>query len=256
MEETSTGGSYIRFGRALGVNVEEDALFGRPPVVVAPGAVLIPGWVGPGAQRTLLEACRGWATGPAGLRRPRMPDGTPLHMRSVCLGWHWAPYRYSRTADDVDGAPVKPLPGWLAEWARAAVGAAARLDARVCRRWQEYAPDAAIINFYDDDDRLGMHQDRAEDNPAPVVSLSLGDRCVFRFGHASGRSRPWQDVVLHSGDLFVFGGPARLAYHGVMRTLPGTAPPELGIRRGRVSVTLRETGRTDRAARSGAADRA
>ncbi len=224
------------------MEVEEGALFGRPPVVVAPGAVLVPGWLDPGAQRELLRACRGWATGPAGLRRPRMPDGAWLHMRSVCLGWHWAPYRYSRTADDVDGAPVKALPGWLADRARTAVRDTARLDARVCRRWQEYTPDAAIINFYDDDDRLGMHQDRAEDSAAPVVSLSLGDRCVFRFGHSAGRGQPWRDVILHSGDLFVFGGPARFAYHGVMRTIPGTAPPELGIRRGRVSVTLRETG--------------
>lgn len=224
--------------------MDDGGLFARPPVTVAPGAVLLPQWLDLDGQRRLLEACRGWAAGPAGLRRPTMPDGTPLHVQSVCLGWHWVPYRYSRTADDVDGAPVKPMPSWVVDLARVAVTDAARVDARVCQHPAAYRPDAAIINFYDAGDaRLGMHQDRAEENAAPVISLSLGDQCVFRFGNPHTRSRPYRDVVLHSGDLFAFGGPSRLAFHGVPRTMPGTAPEDLGIRGGRISVTLRETGR-------------
>ncbi|MFC7986094.1 alpha-ketoglutarate-dependent dioxygenase AlkB [Streptomyces sp. NPDC057336] len=101
--------------------------------------------------------------------------------------------------------------------------------------------DIALINFYDADARMGMHRDADEKSRAPVVSLSLGDTCVFRFGNPGSRTRPWTDVELRSGDLFVFGGPSRLAYHGVPRVHPGTAPPELGLT-GRLNITLRVSG--------------
>ncbi|KUL53506.1 DNA repair protein [Streptomyces sp. NRRL F-4489] len=221
---------------------EDGALFGRPAVTVAPGATLIPGWLSPEVQQELITSSRQWAMGPAGMRRPRMPDGSFMHLQSVCLGWHWKPYQYSLIADDVDGERVRPMSPRIASIARAAVRDAAQLDPSVSGNPDAYTPDAAIINFYDDDDRLGMHQDRAEDNAAPVVTLSLGDSCIFRFGNSEGRSRPWRDLILQSGDLFVFGGPSRFAYHGVRRTLPGTSPAGLDIRRGRVSVTVRETG--------------
>ncbi len=88
---------------------------------------------------------------------------------------------------------------------------------------------------------MGLHQDRDERTDAPVVSLSLGDRCVFRLGNTETRTRPWTDLELSSGDLLVFGGPARFAYHGVVRTLPGTADPELGLV-GRLNITVRQSG--------------
>ncbi|MGV9883818.1 alpha-ketoglutarate-dependent dioxygenase AlkB [Streptomyces sp. NPDC003006] len=223
------------------IHQDQDALFGRPPLVLRDGAVLLPRWLDAERQRTLLEACREWARGAAGLHRPVMPDGTPMRVQSVCLGWHYSVgFGYTRTTPD--SVPVKPLPGWLTELTRDAVAEAAALDREVCRRPRAHTADASIVNFYDDRARLGTHQDRAEENSAPVVSFSLGDSCVFRFGNNETRTRPWQDVTLHSGDLFVFGGPARMAYHSVMRTLPGTAPAELGIRGGRASVTVRETG--------------
>ena len=65
---------------------------------------------------------------------------------------------------------------------------------------------------------------------------------MFRFGNTRGRNRPWTDVELESGDLFVFGGPTRLAYHGVTKTLPGTAPGGIGLDAGRLNITLRESG--------------
>jgi DNA oxidative demethylase len=91
---------------------------------------------------------------------------------------------------------------------------------------------------------MGMHADREERSPAPVVSVSLGSSCVFRFGNTENRGRPYTDVPLKSGDLFVFGGPARLAYHGVPRTLPGTGPGGIGLPSGRLNITLRESGLT------------
>lgn len=199
----------------------------------------MPDWLSAGQRRELVAACREWAKPPAGMRATRMPSGGVMSVRTVCLGWHWIPYRYSRTADDVDGAPVKPFPGWLADLGRHAV-AAAYDDPEAARR---YRPDVALINFYDDAARMGMHADKDENSPAPVVSLSLGAACLFRFGNAISRNRPWTDLRLESGDLFVFGGRARLAYHGVTGTFPGTGDgADIGLPAGRLNITLRESG--------------
>jgi alkylated DNA repair protein (DNA oxidative demethylase) len=187
-----------------------------------------------------VTACREWAKPPAGMRATRMPTGGVMSVQTVCLGWHWLPYRYTRTAEDVDGAPVKPFPGWLADLGRRAI-ADAYDDPAAARQYQ---PDVALINFYDDTARMGMHADKEERSLAPVVSLSIGSSCVFRFGNSSTRNRPWTDVQLESGDLFVFGGPARLAHHGVPRTIPGTGDPEAGLEAGRLNITLRESGLT------------
>jgi len=108
-----------------------------------------------------------------------------------------------------------------------------------------YRPDVALINWYGPGAKMGMHADRDERSPAPVVSLSLGDSCVFRFGTPAGRGRPWTDVVLESGDLFVFGGPSRSAFHGVPKVLAGTAPPGLGVDAGRWNLTVRQSGMDD-----------
>ncbi|MFF7353815.1 MULTISPECIES: alpha-ketoglutarate-dependent dioxygenase AlkB family protein [Streptomyces] len=209
-------------------------LFARERAEVAPGAVHVPDWLDPGRQRELLAACRRWARPPAGLRTVRTPGGGTMTARQVCLGWHWYPYAYARTVVDGDGAPVKPFPAWLGELGRRAAVAALGPQ-------QPYAYDIALINFYDGDARMGMHRDSDEKTDAPVVSLSLGDTCVFRFGNPATRARPYTDVELRSGDLFVFGGPSRFAYHGVPRVHPGTGPPGLGLT-GRLNVTLRVSG--------------
>ncbi|MFG3495482.1 alpha-ketoglutarate-dependent dioxygenase AlkB family protein [Streptomyces sp. NPDC047928] len=204
---------------------------------VAPGAVHVPGWLPVEVQRELVEACRGWARGPVPLRHTVLPGGGVMSVRTVCLGWHWQPYRYTRTAGDVNGARVAPFPDRLARLGRAAV-----TEAYGEGRGDAYAPDAALINFYDSAARMGMHQDREERSGAPVVSLSIGDSCVFRFGNTAGRGRPYTDVELASGDLFVFGGPSRFAYHGVPKVYPGTGDPATGMRGGRLNITLRVTG--------------
>ena len=203
----------------------------------------VPGWLPVAGQRELVAACREWARPPAGLRHTKMPSGGTMSVQTVCLGWHWMPYRYSRTADDVDGAPVKPFPRWLAELGQRALAAAQAQGALTGRELAEtYEPDVALINFYDGSARMGMHADKDERSAAPVVSLSLGDTCLFRFGNPQSRGRPWHDIELESGDLFVFGGASRLAYHGVLRTAPGTGEPSIGLDSGRLNITLRESG--------------
>ncbi|MGA5099611.1 alpha-ketoglutarate-dependent dioxygenase AlkB family protein [Streptomyces lavendulocolor] len=211
----------------------------RDPVEVAPGAVHVPGWLTVERQRELVAACREWAQGPVPMRRTALPGGGVMSVRTVCLGWHWQPYRYTRTAGDVNGARVAPFPQWLADLGRAALAAAYGEDDE---RAGGYAPDAALVNFYDGAARMGMHQDKEERSAAPVVSLSIGDSCVFRFGNTETRNRPYTDVELLSGDLFVFGGPSRFAFHGVPKVRPGTADPAVGLRSGRLNITLRETG--------------
>lgn len=204
-----------------------------------PGVVHVKGWLDAAAQRELADDFRHWAAPPAGLRHPRVPTGHLMSVQSVCLGWHWLPYAYSRTADDTDGAPVKPLPRSLFELGRAAVAAA---YGAASREAHAYAPDAAIVNLYAPGARLGLHQDAEEPSDAPVVTLSLGDTCIFRMAGALRRSAPFCDAPLASGDLLVFGGPNRRIYHGVPKVHEGTAPSGLGLPPGRLSITLRETG--------------
>ncbi|MEU4659799.1 alpha-ketoglutarate-dependent dioxygenase AlkB [Streptomyces sp. NPDC023723] len=235
-------------------------LFPRERTEIAPGAVHLPDWLDAGLQRELLDACRDWSRPPAGLRTVRTPGGGTMTARQVCLGRHWGPvprcphcgraaranpdcpgphaypYAYSRTVADGDGAPVKPFPDRLGDLARRAV-----TDTLGARAVPAAAYDIALVNFYAADARMGMHRDEDERADAPVVSLSLGDTCVFRFGNTRSRNRPYTDVELRGGDLFVFGGPARLAYHGVPRVRPGTAPPGLGLT-GRLNITLRVSG--------------
>ncbi|MEV4946195.1 alpha-ketoglutarate-dependent dioxygenase AlkB [Streptomyces sp. NPDC053755] len=204
-----------------------EGLFPRERAVVAPGAVHVPGWLPPARQRELVEACREWGRGPVPYRHTVLPGGGVMSVRSLCLGRRWEPYRY---LSDV----AVELPGWLAELGREAL-------VEAYGEHGGFAPDTALVNFYDAGARMGMHQDKEERSGSPVVSLSLGDSCVFRFGNTESRGRPYTDVELVSGDLFVFGGPSRFAYHGVPKVYPGTADPGLGLT-GRLNITLRHTG--------------
>ena len=199
--------------------------------------VHIRAWLTPDEQRALVAQFRRWALPPAGLRHPRVPAGHLMSVQSVCLGWHWQPYLYSRTADDTDGTPVKPLPTDLIALARRAVDDTARFGSGT-----SYQPDAAILNYYEPGARLGLHQDGEEPSDAPVVTLSLGDTCMFRLAGVDRRTAPFTDVELRSGDLLVFGGRQRRIFHGVAKVLDGTTPDGLDLPPGRLSITVRETG--------------
>ncbi|MFT4126157.1 MAG: alpha-ketoglutarate-dependent dioxygenase AlkB [Gordonia sp. (in: high G+C Gram-positive bacteria)] len=201
------------------------------------GAHHVPRWLPPHRQRQVVARCARWQRGPVGLHSPRI-RGHEMSVKLLCLGWHWRPYGYTRTAVDVNGMAVPPVPGWLVQLGREALGAATGDP----RAGAQFTPDVALVNVYDDAARMGMHQDRDEISPAPVVSLSIGDTATFRFGNTESRNRPYTDIALGSGDLFVFGGAARLAYHGVTRVHPGTAPAGCGLAAGRINITLRETG--------------
>ncbi|OFI36464.1 DNA repair protein [Arthrobacter sp. SW1] len=208
------------------------------PHRIAEGAVHVPGWLDTEQQRWIVDRFREWAAGPVPPRAAVLPGGHPMSVQTVCLGWHWQPYRYTREAFDVNGRRVLDFPDWMVRLGRKALAAAGAAPETAAG----YTPDTALVNYYGEASRMGMHQDKDERSAAPVVSLSIGDSCVFRFGNTGGRGKPHTDITLRSGDLFVFGGASRFAYHGVVKVHPGTAPAECGLDGGRINITMRVTG--------------
>jgi DNA alkylation damage repair protein AlkB len=204
-------------------------------VEIGPGAFHLERYLSAGDQRALADHCRVLVDGAVPAYVPVVRGGGKMHVRMLCLGRHWngKTYQYEPTRSDFDGLPAPPLPETLRSLAREiAASAGMTLDADLC-----------ILNYYEADGRMGLHQDKDESEQSiaagiPVVSLSLGDTARFLFGGLKRRD-PVESRLLESGDAFVFGGPARLRYHGVSRILPGTAPPELDLT-GRFNLTFRQ----------------
>jgi DNA oxidative demethylase len=200
--------------------------------VKATGLRLYPAYLDRRRQAELLADIRA-ALAAAPLYTPRMPkSGRPMSVRmSNCgpLGWisDEAGYRYE-PAHPTTGRPWPPMP------------------AALLTLWNDlggypHPPEACLINFYGPAAKMGLHQDRDEqDFDAPVVSLSLGDSCLFRVGGRQ-RSDPTSSFRLGSGDALVLGGSERLAFHGVDRIYPGTST--LLAEGGRINLTLRRVTR-------------
>lgn len=191
------------------------------------GVTLRPGYFDPDGQRALLAEIES-VIDAAPLYVPRMPrTGKPFSVRMTnCgpLGWvsDEAGYRYQAHHPET-GAPWPPMPAALkALWQ--AVGAPGE-------------PEACLVNLYGEGAKLGLHQDSDEiDREAPVVSVSLGDTGRFRLGGTTRRA-PTRSFPLNSGDVVVFGGPARLIYHGIDRVITGSSTLVRGG--GRINLTLR-----------------
>jgi len=180
-------------------------------------------------QEALIEAIRR-IVAEAPLFTPAMPKtGKEMSVRMTncgALGWvtdKERGYRYQAT-HPVTGRPWPAIPDMLlALW----------------RDVSDYPhpPEACLINFYTDKAKMGLHQDRDESEfDAPVVSVSLGDACLFRVG-GTKRGDPTQSFKLKSGDVVVLGGEARLAFHGVDRIYAGTST--LLKNGGRINLTMR-----------------
>lgn len=197
-------------------------------VEIAPGAVWFPSYLDRATQEALRDAIRD-VVRQAPLYTPAMPrSGEPLSVRMTncgSLGWvsDVSGYRYQSTHPET-GTTWPPMPDiLLTAW---------RLLAQY-----PHPPEACLVNFYHAAAKLGLHQDRDEDNfDAPVLSLSLGDTARFRIGGAE-RGGKTASVELKSGDAFIFGGPSRLAYHGVDRIYPDTST--LLRDGGRINLTMR-----------------
>jgi DNA oxidative demethylase len=195
---------------------------------IVPGVRHYPDYLDRNAQAALLDELREVLRA-APLFTPRMPrTGKPFSVRMTnCgpLGWVSDPegYRYQANHPET-GRPWPPIPdALLAAWAELAPDAP--------------PPEACLINMYDGAARMGLHQDRDEEElSTPVVSLSLGDDAVFRIGGLT-RASPTRSFRLRSGDAMSLGGPARLIFHGVDRIVAGTST--LLAKGGRVNLTLR-----------------
>jgi alkylated DNA repair protein (DNA oxidative demethylase) len=198
-------------------------------LVLPAGIRHMPFYLAREAQEAVVEAIRD-VVRQAPLYVPAMPrTGKEMSVRMTncgSLGWvtdKERGYRYQPT-HPVTGTPWPPIPDALMQ---------------VWREVADYPhpPEACLVNFYSGEAKMGLHQDRDEiDFAAPVVSVSLGDDCLFRVG-GTKRTDKAVSFRLQSGDLVVLGGESRLAFHGVDRIYPGTST--LLKQEGRINLTLR-----------------
>ncbi len=197
-----------------------------------PGLNYLPAYFKRPAQEALVAELQA-AIGVSPLFTPVMPrTGQPFTVRMTNLGpLGWvsdrAGYRYQATHPET-GKPWAPMPEALLDLWRKVSG-------------YPQPPEACLLNYYSHSARMGLHQDRdEEDFNAPVVSVSLGDVGVFRIG-GTERGGKTETLKLSSGDVLVMGGPARLCFHGIDRVIPGTST--LLKDGGRINLTMRRVTR-------------
>jgi DNA alkylation damage repair protein AlkB len=199
-----------------------------------PGLFFFQNYLSSEEQSRIWQACDALAHGPVPMYTPTVRGGRKMSVGMLCLGRHWngLTYRYEERRSDFDSLPAPSIPPLFE---RLAVGAAERAGFAI-------RPDLCIMNFYDSESRMGVHQDKDE-QPAtiaagiPIVSVSLGDTARFVVGGLT-RKEPMRPLMLRSGDILVMGGLSRLRFHGVTRIQPGTAPPGMGP--GRFNLTFRQ----------------
>jgi len=200
----------------------------RGRLAIAPGVFLWREYFSPTQQKALLDDVLARLEG-APLYRPVMPKtAKPFSVEESNfgrLGWvsDKSGYRY-QPLHPVTGRPWPAIPETL------------------LALWNDLAdsppPDCCLLNLYRKGARMGQHQDRDEkDLAAPVIGVSLGDEALFRIGGAT-RGGPTSSVRLASGDVILFGGVARLAWHGIDRVAAGSSRLLPGG--GRLSLTLRK----------------
>ncbi|WP_454649340.1 DNA oxidative demethylase AlkB [Bradyrhizobium liaoningense] len=198
---------------------------------IADGAVLLRGFFKP-IESKLIEAVRA-IVAQSPFRRMTTPGG---HLMSVAMtncgerGWitDHTGYRYDPT-DPRTGAPWPAMPAVLSDLARSAAEQGG---------FEGFAPDACLVNRYEPGTRLSLHQDKDElDYSAPIVSVSLGLPATFLFGGLARSDKPRRFRLVH-GDVVVWGGASRLAYHGVVPLADGEHPL---LGRKRINLTFRRT---------------
>ncbi|AYQ27779.1 DNA oxidative demethylase AlkB [Polaromonas sp. SP1] len=215
-------------GLTLGLFDEAPAPY-TAPEVIAPGAVLLRGFARE-TDEALLGAVKD-VVAVAPLRHLVTPGGYTMSVAmSNCgaLGWvsDRSGYRYD-AQDPLSGKPWPPMPACFAELALRAAAEAG---------FGDFRPDACLINRYEPGARLSLHQDKDEGNmDAPIVSVSLGLPAVFLFGGLNRSDRPARYRLVH-GDVAVWGGPSRLAYHGVAPLAEGE---HARLGRQRINLTFR-----------------
>ncbi len=184
---------------------------------LASGAVLLRGFA-VAHDRALLAAIEAVAA-EAPFRRMTTPGGFEMSVAMTncgTAGWITDRRSYRYTANDpLSGKPWPAMPPLFATLAR---------DAAAQAGYPGFAPDACLVNRYEPGTKLSPHQDRDEaDHGHPIVSVSLGVPATFQFG-GPRRTDPMKKFALHHGDVVVWGGPSRLAHHGVLTVKSGEHP--------------------------------
>lgn len=201
----------------------------RSPEPLAPGAVLLRGFA-LDFEKELRNALEGIVAS-APFRHMVTPGGYRMSVAMTnCGEFGWITdrcgYRYDALDPD-SGKPWPRMPPAFLDFAENAAAAAG---------YPGFVPDACLINRYEPGARLSLHQDRNErDFGAPIVSVSLGLPATFLFGGAERTDRPRRVPIRH-GDVAVWGGPSRLAFHGIAPLKEGEH--EL-MGRHRINLTLR-----------------
>lgn len=184
------------------------------------------------AQEKLVEDIRS-VIKEAPLLHPFMKNGQKFNLRLTNCGSHgWFSddkgYHYSPTHPETK----KPWPAMPQSIHDLSVALAKECG------FETFKPQSCLINHYEGTGRLGLHQDKDElDFSQPIVSISLGDECIFQFGGIK-RTDPITDHRLKSGDCVVWGGDLRLAYHGVKKVIAGSC--NLLPNGGRYNLTIRQ----------------
>lgn len=183
-------------------------------------------YLDPAMQKEIVEDLRG-VLKVTPLYRPDTPYGKPMRVRMSSagrLGWYSDKRGYRYVAEHPNGRSWPPIPDRILSIWRDLVST-------------ERVPDCCLINYYDEDARMGLHQDKDEaDFSWPVLSISLGDEALFRMGNAT-RGGKTESAWLASGDVVLMGGDARLTYHGIDRIRFGSS--SLLPKGGRINLTLR-----------------
>ena len=196
------------------------------------GAFLLRGFVR--SHQELLLGALQVITAESPFRHMITPGGFCMSVALTnCGSYGWVSDRRGYRYNAIDPESGKPWPSMPAIFLKLAQEAAMNAG------FKNYVPDACLVNRYEPGTRLSLHQDRNEyDLNSPIVSVSLGIPAIFLWGGLQRKDKPIRILLMH-GDVMVWGGPARLHYHGV---LPIKESYHSFVGRHRINLTFRKTG--------------
>ncbi|KAM3699229.1 hypothetical protein ACJW31_05G010200 [Castanea mollissima] len=228
---------------------------GQNGIVLRAGMVLLKSYISFSDQVKIVKKCRDLGMGPGGFYQPGYRDGAKLRLKMMCLGKNWDP----ETGNYGDHRPVdeaKPptIPAEFYQLVKKSIEDSHSLIQKNSKSsnvesilpWM--SPNICRVNYYSENGRLGLHQDRDESQESlakglPVVSFSIGDKADFLYGDQRNVDKA-EKVVLESGDVLIFGGKSRHIFHGVTAIHPNSAPKSLleetKLRPGRLNLTFRQ----------------
>ncbi|KAF7068653.1 hypothetical protein CFC21_074388 [Triticum aestivum] len=221
-----------------------------------PGMVLLKNFLKPDDQVKIIKHCRDLGVGPGGFYQPGYREGGKLSLRMMCLGKNWDPD--SGKYGDIrpfDAAQPPKIPEELTKLVEDAIKASHEFleqrgkgATKPAVELPLLSPDICIVNFYTTSGKLGLHQDKDEEESSiakglPVVSFSLGDTAEFLYGDVRDEDKA-SKIKLESGDVLIFGGQSRRIFHGVSSITPKSAPlwvtDKANLRPGRLNLTFRQ----------------